>query len=173
MENSHLLFTTVSENPFGYCHRPAKPTSAANRTSAHSWEHSRGSPGTSRRPGTPLAKLLLLFRLQDLLTSGEGTSPVQSAGPAYRSLYSSLLNLWCNSICILSVSPLPTLSNHFALESLQIFPLQMPSWGMVLSTLKGHLQAWADQASLLGWSLKRDPLNFSTKCLFFHSCHHL
>uniref|UniRef100_A0A8C6D6R1 Serine/threonine-protein kinase 38 n=1 Tax=Moschus moschiferus TaxID=68415 RepID=A0A8C6D6R1_MOSMO len=48
----------------------------------------------------------------------------------------------------------------------------MPSSRIVLSTLKGHLQAWADQASLLGWSLKRDPLNFSTKCLFFHSCHH-
>lgn len=105
--------------------------------------------------------------------SGEGTSPVHSAGPACRCLYSSRLSPWCDRICILSVFPLPTLSNHFALESLQIFPLQMPSWGMVLSTLKGHLQAWADQASLLGWSLKRDPLNFSTKCLFFHSCHHL
>ena len=111
--------------------------------------------------------------LQDLLASSGGTSPVHSAEPASRCLYSSRLSPWCDRICILSVFPLPTLSNHFALESLQIFPLQMPSWGIVLSTRKGHLQAWADQASQLGWSLKRHPLNFSTKCLFFHSCHHL
>lgn len=55
------------ENPFGCCRGLAIPTSAAKRTSVYSWEHSKESPGRSRRPRTLLAKVLLLLRVQTSL----------------------------------------------------------------------------------------------------------
>lgn len=44
--------------------------------------------------------------------------------------------------------------------------------GVLLSNLKGSLLLRLTGPLCCG-TLPRDPLNFSTKCLFFHTCHHL
>ena len=52
MENPHLLFTTVSENPLGYCHGPAvrkvlptEPQRLPENTAGGAWaEQAAGNP---------------------------------------------------------------------------------------------------------------------------------
>lgn len=120
-----------------------------------------------------MAKVLLLLWLQNLLGSG-GSGPGESAEPATDPREAPCSARGAAVFRLLSRSRIcPLQFSHFALESrLQIFPLQMPSWGVLLPTLKGSLQPGLTGPRCCG-ALLRDPRNSSTKCLFFHSCHHL
>lgn len=75
--------------------------------------------------------------------------------------------------CLSWYFPIPTLSSHFALESwLQIFPLQMPSWGALAPAPKSVACSLGWLASPLWHSLMRNTLNLAQSA-FCHSCCHL
>lgn len=112
-----------------------------------SWGHSREPGGGSGAA------------MQDFTASLE-----VKAEPAYWWVLKLIPQLMVQP-CLSWYFPIPTLSSHFALESwLQIFPLQMPSWGHLPLHPKVLPAAWADLASLLWHSLMRNN-EFSTKCL--------
>lgn len=75
----------------------------------------QGEPGRSRRPGTLLAKVLLPLCLQDVLQRREPAQDAVQSPPADACIaHASVPGA---AVFVFSVSPLPTSSNHLALES--------------------------------------------------------
>lgn len=131
-------------------------------------------PGRGRRPGLSglRCRSCSVSRRSLEVAKDPAQWKVQSQPADLCQVHSSVLG--ATVFCLLSWCFFsPNFKYHFALESrLQIFPLQMPSWGMFLSTAEGGLQL-GRTGPLLWHSLLRHPLSFSTKCLLFYSCHHL
>lgn len=141
------------------------PASAANRESGWPWEHRRASPGRGgRRPGTLLAKvLLLLAQSPEPLGSSTGIRPMeaQSRPAELCQVHSWTLSAAVSLLfqCFFS----PNFKYHFALDSLQIFPLRCLPGGVPLHP-KGSPELGLTPP-LLWRSLTRYPPNFRTKCL--------
>lgn len=127
---------------FGAVRKPTKPLGTAKElwtmwTTLTLYGHMRQSGDTCCLPAMPeSATRTDLFRGRSRELGGGSGAAMQDftaslevkAEPAYWWVLKLIPQLMVQP-CLSWYFPIPTLSSHFALESLQIFPLQMPSWG--------------------------------------------